>query len=81
MMFEYDYHWFTDNKHLRTHLLFHLYLEYNTWVELTNSDKHLAVKSFIWNAQDIKKIECLPISFLPVASAIKIFTAAINSVL
>ncbi len=30
MMFEYDYHWLIDNKHLRTHLLFHLALEYNT---------------------------------------------------
>ncbi len=30
MMFEYDYHWLIDNKRLRTHLLFHLALEYNT---------------------------------------------------
>jgi hypothetical protein len=28
-MFEYDYHCLIDNKCLRTHLLFHLYLEYN----------------------------------------------------
>jgi hypothetical protein len=33
MMFEYDYHWFTDNKRLRTHQLFHLYLEYNIGTE------------------------------------------------
>ncbi len=30
MMFEYDYHWLIVNKRLRMHLLFHLYLEYNT---------------------------------------------------
>ncbi len=29
MMLHYDYHWFTDNKCLRMHQLFHLYLEYN----------------------------------------------------
>jgi len=28
-MFEYDYHCLIDNKRLRTHLLFHLALEYN----------------------------------------------------
>jgi len=30
MMFHYDYHCLIDNKRLRTHMLFHLALKYNT---------------------------------------------------
>ncbi len=33
-MFHYDYHCLIDNKRLRTHLLFHLYLRYNTCYSL-----------------------------------------------
>jgi hypothetical protein len=33
MSFEYDHHLLIDNKCLRTHLLFHLYLEYNNLLE------------------------------------------------
>ncbi len=29
IMFHYDYHWLIDNKRLRMHLFFHLYLKYN----------------------------------------------------
>ncbi len=37
MMFHYDYHCLFDNKRLRTHLLFHLYLEYNTYLNWPTS--------------------------------------------
>jgi hypothetical protein len=42
MMFEYAYLWLIDNKCLRMHLLFHLYLKYNTffvyeWIECSKS--------------------------------------------
>jgi len=38
-MFKYDYHCLIDNKRLRTRLLFHLYLEYNTSHQYTHGQK------------------------------------------
>jgi hypothetical protein len=80
MMFEYGFHWLIDNKRLRTHLLFHLYLEFNTNT-LAYFDSELVMsENFVVIAHGVifeKNEVIFHLELYSVACTFKLFTVVI----